>query len=73
MSERITQEEINIRFTYVAPKPGQPEKYTELRAQAKDLAMSFVALCPACRETSLAITKLEEAIMFANAAIARRE
>lgn len=60
-------------FTYHPPKAGQPEKYTALRNQAKDLALSLDALCPDSREKSLALTKLEESMMWANAAIARNE
>lgn len=60
-------------FTYHAPKPGQPEKYTELRSEAYVYAKLIVASCPASRERSLAITKLEEAVFWANAAIARNE
>lgn len=60
-------------FTYHAPKPGQPEKYEELRGEARRLAYLIDGLCPASREKSLAMTKLEEAVMWANAAIARNE
>lgn len=65
--------EVELRFTYHAPKPGQPEKYTALREKAKDLATMIQAVVPDCREKSLAITRLEEVIMWANAGIARRE
>lgn len=67
------KKELANRFTYHTPKIGQPEKYEMLRAIAGDLAGIIVDKCPECRETSLAITKLEEAIFWANAAIARRE
>ena len=40
---------------------------------AKDLAQTIISNCPSSRERSLAITKLEEAIMWANASIARNE
>lgn len=60
-------------FTYHAPKPGQPEKYTQLRDEAKSLAYTIQYNCPMSRERSLALTKLEEAIFWANAAIARHE
>ena len=29
---------IESAFTYHAPKPGQPEMYTEIREKAKELA-----------------------------------
>ncbi len=37
------------------------------------LAQYVLALTPESREQSLAVTKLEEAMMWANAAIARNE
>ncbi len=52
-------------------KKGQPEKYETLRDRAKDLAILFENYCPQSRELSLAMTKLEEAVMWANASIAR--
>lgn len=66
-------QEINRRFTYHAPKEGQTDKYTVIREVARQLAHTFNELCPESREQSLAFTKLEESVMWANAAIARRE
>lgn len=60
-------------FTYHPPKPGQPEKYTVIRDTAKGLAMLINDNCPDSREKSLAMTKLEECVMWANASIARNE
>ncbi len=61
------------RFTYHVPKRDQNERYVELRAQARELAELMLESCPPSRERSLAMTKLEEAVFWANAAIARRE
>jgi hypothetical protein len=58
-------------FKYHTPKEGQPEKYTALREKAKELAYLIADLAPDSREKSLALTKLEESIMWANASIAR--
>jgi hypothetical protein len=66
-------EVINNNFQYHAPKEGQPERYEALRAMAKDLARAINNYCPDSREKSLAFTKLEEAVMWANASIARNE
>ena len=63
--------DLDNRFTYHAPKPGQSEKYEALRAKAKELAYLIVELTPRSREQSLAITNLESCIFNANAAIAR--
>jgi hypothetical protein len=65
--------DIEKRFTYHPPKEGQPAKYEALRAHYKQLAYMILAMCPESRELSLALTKLEESNMWANAAIARNE
>lgn len=62
---------INHNFTYHSPKPEQLPKYTELRERARILALDIDVSQPDSREKSLALTKLEEAIMWANAGIAR--
>jgi hypothetical protein len=65
--------EIETRFTYHKPRGDQPERYVALRDKAKELASMIDELTPESREQSIAFTKLEEAVMWANAAIARRE
>lgn len=62
---------IENAFTYHTPKEGQPEKYQAIREKAKELAYLIDSLVPDSREKSLAMTKLEEASMWANAGIAR--
>ena len=64
------EEQIENSFTYHAPKDNQLERYVRLRYTAKDLALLILKLTPSSREQSLAITKLEETIMWANKAIA---
>jgi hypothetical protein len=64
---------IDYNFTYHAPKPGQPEKYQAIREKAKELAYLLTETCPKSRELSIAMTELETAIFWANAAIARNE
>jgi hypothetical protein len=49
------------------------EKEETIRGQARDLALSICGLCPDGRERSLAVTRLEEAVMWAEAAIERGE
>jgi hypothetical protein len=61
------------RFTYHPSKMSQPVRYAEIRAYALNLAQLIDGLAPDSREKSLAITSLEEAVMWANAAIARNE
>jgi len=66
-------DELDIRFTYHPPRNGQPERYARIRAKALDLARLIEHEVPPSREQSLAWTSLEEAVMWANAGIARRE
>jgi hypothetical protein len=73
MSQVITREDLENRFVYHAPNNRQQEKYVKLRLMAFTLAASICDYTPASREQSLAITKLEEVIFWANAAIARNE
>lgn len=67
----ITVESITHRFTYHAPKEGQPKLYEDLRASARELALDILGSCPQSRERQIAVQKLEEAVFWANAAIAR--
>lgn len=63
-------------FTYHPPNNSQIERierYAVLRESAKQLALLIAKCSKQSREQSLALTKLEEAIMWANAAIARNE
>jgi len=64
-------QQIENNFTYHAPKEGQPEKYTAIREKAKELAYLIDEQCPNSREKSLAVTNLEQSVMWANASIAR--
>jgi hypothetical protein len=66
-------EKIENNFTYHPPQGDQPLRYEELRHQAKELALLMARLCPESRELSLALTNLEQSVMWANAAIARNE
>lgn len=60
-------------FTYHAPKAGQPERYVALRDKAKELAQLIQDTTPASREQSVALTNVQQAVMWANAAIAINE
>lgn len=65
--------DLTNRFTYHAPTPVQAEHYHDIRAEALKFAIVIADLCPESREKSLAITHLEQAVMWANASIARNE
>jgi len=60
-------------FTYHPPKGDQQKKYETLRLEALELAQLMNDFCPDSREKSIAIRKLREAIMWANASIACNE
>ena len=64
-------QQIENNFMYHAPKEGQVEKYTAIREKAKELAYLIDGQCPNSREKSLAVTNLEQSVMWANASIAR--
>jgi len=68
----LNRPEMEIRFTYHKPTEGQPKIYETIRDQAHIFALLLQEFCPPSRELSLAITKLEESVMWANAAVARR-
>lgn len=65
------REQIEHAFTYHPPKADQPQKYTTIRDRAKELALLIDEFCPDSREKSVAMTNLEQTVMWANAAIAR--
>ncbi len=69
----MTQKELDSIFTYHSPIGDQSERYGQLRSYGKQLAESIVGLTPSSREQTIAIRKVQEAIMFANAAIAINE
>lgn len=69
----MTNAEIERNFTYHAPKDDQQQRYESIRYKAKMLTAYINEYCPDSREKSLAITKIEEAVMWANASIARNE
>lgn len=65
--------DLDNRFVHHPPKGDQAVRYGHIRQEARELAAFIDVSCPDSREKSLAITHLEEAIMWANAAIARNE
>lgn len=65
--------DLQDRFTYHSPLPGQPERYGAIRARAHELALLIAGETPKSREQSLALTKLDEVVMHVNSAIARNE
>lgn len=69
----MTSEQIQNTFTYHKPFGDQPQRYEQIRADAKVLALTIQECCPESREKSLALTNLQQAVMWANASIAINE
>ena len=65
--------DVQNTFTYHAPFGDQPARYQAIRSVAKDLATLIQTATPVSREQSVALTNLQQAVMWANAAIAINE
>ena len=68
----IGGKELGTRFTWHKPSEKQISRMEVLRSFAGEMAWKILEAVPESREQSLAITKLEESIMWANAGIVRR-
>ena len=60
-------------YTYHRPFGTQPERYIALREAGKALALLITQTVPPSREASVALTNVQQAVMWANAAIAINE
>lgn len=68
----MTPEDIANRFEYHAPTTEEKRNnHTSIREACRTAADCVNATCPEGREKSLAVTHLEEAMFWANAALAR--
>jgi hypothetical protein len=66
--------DLEDRFSYHPPRDSvETEKYKRIREMAKDFAYQVLDLAPEGREQALALTKIEETVFWANAAIARKQ
>lgn len=64
-------QDIKKRIVYHPAGPESLEKFETYRNEAYVLALKIDSLCPEGREKSLALTKLEEVLFWADAAITR--
>lgn len=58
-------------YKYHMPNEETKKLYPKIRAKGKEFAELIDSNVPPCRELAIAQTKIEEAIMWANAAVAR--
>lgn len=76
MSIKLTKDQskyLENCYKYHAPFGDQVERYQSLRETAKAFAFQILTEVPWSREASLALNNLEQAVFWANAAIARNE
>jgi hypothetical protein len=59
-------------FRYHAPPPGRVGQHEHARQLLRDVALELDEFMPDGREKSIVLTKLEEALFWANAGIARQ-
>lgn len=64
--------DLENRFTHHPPGPDQPAQYEKVRAGGLALAKLLEEVCPSSPELTRAINAVDDAVMLANAAIARR-
>lgn len=68
----MNEQELKNNFTYHAPSKEKVYIHETIRNECYDLAQTLNDL-PDSREKSLALTKLEECMMWANACVARND
>lgn len=68
-----TNNEIQRRFTYHPPRPDQVPRYEGIRAKALEFAEFICKRVPPSIERTVALARIDEAVMAANAGIARNE
>lgn len=66
-------ERIAHDFSYHAPTPNQIGRYEVLRSTARQMAEAMARNCPLSPELNTAIERLQDAVFWANASIARNE
>ena len=67
----MNDDELKHRFTHHPPKPEQIGIYREIRARALEFARYINGTVPDSREKAQALTDIEDAVMHANAGVAR--
>lgn len=71
---RISQDDVDHRFNYHPPRNEEEVgRHENVRSELKWATKNVLEGLPPSREASLFVTKMEEAMMWANAAIARNK
>lgn len=66
----MNQADLDNWFVYHAPVGNQTQLYQEIREAGKFLAETIMRNCPPSADATVAIRRVREAVMIANAAIA---
>lgn len=69
-SEDRERRDVDGRFRFHPATPATGPKHDEIREKHRKLGLWLLANVPNSRERSLALTALQEAMMWANAAVA---
>ncbi len=73
MFTKPTDQQLQNRFNHHPPKGDQVQRYSAIRAKALEMATLIRDLTPCSPEQTRALNAIDEAMMIANAAIARNE
>ncbi|MDT2262406.1 hypothetical protein P7H12_00265 [Paenibacillus larvae] len=66
-------QQIENSFKYHSPKPDSPENIQNYEKRRKNLYVRLMKFARTAGKKSLAITNLEQVVVWANASIARNE
>jgi hypothetical protein len=70
---RVAQnDDLEHRFVYHKPDEAKVKSHERVRGHLQGMALYFDEVLPDGREKAIVMTKLEEAMFWANAAIARQ-
>lgn len=71
MARELTDDAVHDRISYHPPSADGSNRHVRLAVDFESLMRTIDDVCPSGREKALAFTKLEEAKMWASAAVAR--